>query len=130
MIEQIAYLALLGMPELASEASAAAGTMIEGVGRRFASGVYIEITEKLARDTGLLGGALSKAIEEQMSGALEGIQTAAASVLSNALDGEKASLASVDELRILRKLAADVADGRDVEPALTELKQFYTKQTV
>lgn len=129
MIEQIAYLALLSAPELASGASSLAGNMVEGVGRRFASGVYEEISGKLTRDAGLFGGTLSKAISGQMAGAVESLQASAASVLSSALQGEGVTLAAVDELRILRKLAADVADGRDIGPTLAELKQFYAKQT-
>jgi hypothetical protein len=129
MIEQIAYLALLNAPELATGTSSLAGKMVEGVGRRFASGVYDEISDKIARDSGLLGGALSKAIGGQMAGAVESLRVSAASVLSSALQGEGAALASADELRILRKLAADAADGRDISSTLAELKQFYAKQT-
>lgn len=135
MLEQIAYLALLSAPELASVApelangaSSLAGKMVEGVGRRFASGVYDEISKKLTRDTSLLGGTLSRAISGQMTGAVESFHATATSLLSGALEGEGATLASVDELRILRKLAAEVADGRDCGPALDELKRFYAKQ--
>ncbi|HIH2745046.1 TPA: hypothetical protein ACYLN4_000715 [Burkholderia lata] len=129
MIEQIAYLALLSAPELAGGAVSLAGEMVEGVGRRFAAGVYDEISGKLTRDTGLLGGAISRAISGQMTGAVESLQATAASALSSALYGEGAALASAEELRILRKLAADAADGRDIGPVVTELKQFYATQT-
>ncbi|AQH05570.1 hypothetical protein A9R05_41850 (plasmid) [Burkholderia sp. KK1] len=129
MIEQIAYLALLSAPELAGGAVSLAGEMVEGVGRRFAAGIYDEISGKLTRDTSLLGGAISRAISGQMTSAVESIQATAASALSSALRGEGAALASAEELRILRKLAADASDGRDIGPVLTELRQFYASQT-
>ncbi|WP_321935323.1 hypothetical protein [Paraburkholderia sp. J8-2] len=128
MIEQIAYLALLSAPDLASGASSLAGKMVEGVGHRFASGVYEAISGKLARDTSVLGGAISKAISGQMSSAVDGLQAGATRILSDALRGEGAALASMEELRILRKMAADAQEGRDIGPALAELKQFYTQQ--
>lgn len=129
MIEQLAYLALLGAPELASGASSLAGKMVEGVGRRFASGVYDEIRENLTRDTSCLGGGLFRAIGGPMTGTVESFHATATSLLSRALESEGATLASADELSLLRQLAAEVADGRDCGPALEELKQFYTRQT-
>lgn len=129
MIEQIAYMALLGAPEIAQGATTLAGQMVEGVGRRFASGVYEEISEKLARDTSFLGAAMARAVESKMTGAVGGLQASAARVLAGALQGEGAALASAEELKLLRQIAAEAAEGRDIAALLARLQQFYTQQT-
>lgn len=127
MIEQITYLALLSAPEIASGASSLAGTMVEAVGRRFASGVYDAVSEKISRDTSSIGNALLGAIGGRINGLAEGLQESAAQALSAALQGEGAALASAEELRLLRKLAADASAGTEVEPVLVELRRFYAQ---
>jgi hypothetical protein len=129
MIEQVAYMALLSAPELASGAASFAGTMVERVGSRFAAGVYDGFREKVSGDASRLGNTLLGALGRPVTGLTEGLSETAAKVLATALQAEGATLAAEDELRILRKLAADAADGRDTEPALQELKRFYAEQT-
>lgn len=133
MIEQIAYVALLSAPELASGAASVAGkmadTLVERVGNRFAAGVYDGLREKVSADACLIGNALLGAMSRPLGGLTDGLPETAARALSVALQTEGATLSDIDELRILRKLAADVSDCRDTGPALQELKRFYAEQT-
>ncbi|HDR9103541.1 TPA: hypothetical protein QDB04_000261 [Burkholderia vietnamiensis] len=132
MIEQIAYVALLSAPELASGAASVAGkmadTLVERVGNRFATGIYDGLRAKVSGDASLIGNALLGAMSRPLGGLTEELPGMAARVLSGALQTEGATLADIDELRMLRKLAADVSDGRDTGPALQELKRFYAEQ--
>ena len=129
MIEQLAYIALLSAPEIASGATTLAGKMVEGVGRRLASGMYEEVRRKLALDTGRLGQSLFGAVTGQVSGVVDGLQDSASKILKEALQGEGATLASAEELRILRKLAAEAEEGQNLTAVLAELRQFYSAQT-
>ncbi|MGT2455451.1 hypothetical protein ACU4GI_20345 [Cupriavidus basilensis] len=129
MIEQNEYLAPLSAPELASGAASVAGSVVDGVGRRFAASMCDKVSAKLAQDTGIFSTALFGAIGGQMNVMVEKLQESAGKLLSGALHEEGAALADAEELRVLRKLAADAAEGRDIAPVLAEIRQFYVAQT-
>jgi len=115
MLGNLLFLAGLLSPEISGEVSTAAGSLVESVGRRLASGIYTEVQARAKQDAGAIAGSLAEILGNGANDVIEKIQDSITHALAGALEGEKVTLVSVEELARLRELAAKVAEAASTE---------------